>query len=557
MTSTRPQPPQAHPEPGDAGDGRDESRPPQPGRAPGGREGEGEGDGRGQQQGQQQGYAHGQDPRRWKALAVCLVSGFMTLLDVSIINVALPSISQDLGASGSDLQWVLSGYALAFGLVLVPAGRLGDAHGRRRVFVAGLATFTLASLACGLAPSPGWLLAFRLLQGVGGGLLQPQVAAFIQSLFAGPERGRAFGLLGTSIGLSTAVGPLLGGTILSVDPDPSSWRLVFFVNIPIGLAGVVLAMRWLPASRPADDGGRRPKVDLVGVALLALTLTALLLPLLEQPPAPAWVALWLASAALAVAFVRWEQRQGRTGRDAVVDLSLFRASRYRNGVLVGLVYFTGFTTIFFVLSIYLQDGLGMSPLAAGLTQTPFAVGGAITPVIAGKAVERLGRRLVVGGLTAVAVGLLGVLAVVATLSSFLEPWQLGLVLVVPLLVGGAGSGVVISPNTTLTLSVVDPGSSGSASGVLQTSQRIGSSVGIALVGAVYFGVVAASGGSTGGGVPGGGGGGAGDASAYGAGLSASLAVAVVLVLLALVPAVADLRAERREQRADEGDGASA
>ncbi|GAA2024552.1 MFS transporter [Pseudokineococcus marinus] len=528
MTSTPRQSPQAHPEPGD---GIDESRTPRP-RG-------GECDGRGREQGD----ASGQDPRRWKALAVCLVSGFMTLLDVSIINVALPSISQDLGASGSDLQWVLSGYALAFGLVLVPAGRLGDAHGRRRVFVAGLATFTLASLACGLAPSPGWLLAFRLLQGVGGGLLQPQVAAFIQSLFSGPERGRAFGLLGTSIGLSTAVGPLLGGTILSLDPDPSSWRLVFFVNIPIGVAGVVLAMRWLPAGRPADDGGRRPQVDVVGVALLALTLTALLLPLLEQPSAVAWAALWVGSAALAVAFVRWERRRGRAGRDAVVDLALFRESRYRNGVLVGLVYFTGFTTIFFVLSIYLQDGLGMSPLEAGLTQTPFAVGGAITPVIAGRAVSRLGRRLVVGGLAAVAVGLLGVLAVVATLSGSLEPWQLGLALVVPLLVGGAGSGVVISPNTTLTLSVVDPKSSGSASGVLQTSQRIGSSVGIALVGAVYFGVVAASGG----------GGGGGDAQDYGRALSASLLVAVALVLLALVPAVADLRAERREQRADGGD----
>ncbi len=457
----------------------------------------------------------------------------MTLLDVSIINVALPSLREDLGATGSDLQWVLSGYALAFGLVLVPAGRLGDAHGRRRVFVAGLALFTTASLLCGLAPSPGWLLAARLLQGVGGGLLQPQVAAFIQSLFSGPERGRAFGLLGTSIGLSTAVGPLLGGTILSVDPDPSAWRLVFFVNIPIGVAGVVLAMRWLPSARP--EGGRASHVDLAGVALLAAALTALLLPLLEQPGAASWASLWVGSAVLGVAFVRWERRRTRSGRDALVDLSLFRESRYRNGVLVGLVYFTGFTTIFFVLSIYLQDQLGLSPLQAGLVQTPFAVGGAITPVLAGRAVSRLGRRLVVAGLLAVAVGLLGVLAVVATLSDVLPPGQLGLALALPLLLGGAGSGVVISPNTTLTLSVVASERAGSASGVLQTSQRIGSSVGIALVGAVYFGVAAASGGA---------------APDYAAGLSASLLVAVVLVLLALVPAAADLRDERRQQRAE-------
>jgi len=458
----------------------------------------------------------------------------MTLLDVSIVNVALPSLSEDLGATGGDLQWVLSGYALAFGLVLVPAGRLGDSLGRRRVFVAGLALFTTASLLCGLAPSPGWLIAARLLQGAGGGLLQPQVAAFIQSLFSGPERGRAFGLLGTSIGLSTAVGPLLGGTILSVDPDPSSWRLVFLVNLPIGLVGMVLALRWLPPGRPAS--GNRAHVDVAGVALLAAALTALLLPLLEQPGAVAWVALWVGSAASGVAFVRWERRRSRAGREALVDLSLFRESRYRNGVLVGLVYFAGFTTIFFVLSIYLQDGLGMSPLQAGLVQTPFAVGGAVTPVLAGRAVSRIGRRLVVGGLVAVAAGLLGVLAVVATLSDVLPPWQVGLALVLPLLLGGAGSGVVISPNTTLTLSVVAPERSGSASGVLQTSQRIGSSVGIALVGAVYFGVAAASGGGE---------------QDYAAGLSASLLVAVLLVLVALVPAVADLRDERRQQRADE------
>ena len=482
------------------------------------------------------------DPRRWRALAVCLVSGFMTLLDVSIVNVALPSLSEDLGATGGDLQWVLSGYALAFGLVLVPAGRLGDSLGRRRVFVAGLALFTTASLLCGLAPSPGWLIAARLLQGAGGGLLQPQVAAFIQSLFSGPERGRAFGLLGTSIGLSTAVGPLLGGTILSVDPDPSSWRLVFLVNLPIGVAGMVLAMRWLPVGRPA--AGRRAHVDVAGVVLLAAALTALLLPLLEQPGAVAWVALWAGSLALGVAFVRWERRRGRSGRDALVDLSLFRESRYRNGVLVGLVYFAGFTTIFFVLSIYLQDGLGMSPLQAGLTQTPFAVGGAVTPVLAGRAVSRLGRRLVVSGLVAVAVGLLGVLAVVATLSDVLPPWQLGLALALPLLLGGAGSGVVISPNTTLTLSVVASERSGSASGVLQTSQRIGSSVGIALVGAVYFGVASAS--ASGG-----------QEQDYAAGLSASLLVAVVLVLLALVPAVADLRDERRQQREGAGSAGSA
>lgn len=462
-------------------------------------------------------------PHRWRALAVCLVSGFMTLLDVSIVNVALPSIRSDLAASASDLQWVVSGYALTFGLVLVPAGRLADVVGRRRVFVGGLLLFTLASLGCGLAPGATWLLLARLLQGAGGGMLQPQVAAFITSLFSGPERGRAFGYLGTVIGLSTAVGPLLGGTILSVDPQPSAWRLIFFINLPIGIAGVVLALRWLP--EVASGRGSVRHLDWVGVGLLAVAIATLLLPILEQPSAWVWVALWAVAAVAGTAFFAWERRRNRRDAPAVVDLSLFRTPRYRNGVSLGLLYFTGFTTIFFVLSIYLQTGLGMSPLQAGLTQTPFAVGAAVTPSIAGRYVDRLGRKLVVGGLTVVVVGLTGVLLVIGLLGSGLGPWHLGLVLLVPLLVAGAGSGLSISPNVTLTMSVVDPARSGSASGVLQTAQRIGSSIGIAVVGAVFFAAVGQD--------------------SWDRGLVVGLSVAAGLVALSLVPALLDLRAEHR------------
>ncbi len=482
------------------------------------------------------------DPRRWKALAVCLVSGFMTLLDVSIVNVALPSVRADLDASGSDLQWVLSGYVLAFGLALVPAGRLGDARGRRKVFVAGLVVFTLGSLLCGLAPTAGALLGARLLQGVGGGMLQPQVAAFIQSLFRGPERGRAFGLLGTSIGVSTAVGPLLGGLLLTADPDPWAWRLVFLVNLPVGVLGLVLALRWLPADRPATGPDRRrADLDGVGVLLLAGALVALLLPLLEQPSSVVGWLLWPLAVGLGVAFVAWERARTRRGRDAVVDLGLFTGARgpgYRNGVLVGLVYFSGFTTVFFVLSIYLQDGLGMTPLQAGLTQTPFAVGGAVTPVLAGRLVDRWGRRLVVGGLVVAVVGLAATLVVVAVAAGSTSPGTLGLLLALPLLVAGSGSGAVISPNTTMTLSTVAPERSGSASGVLQTSQRIGSAIGIAVVGAVFFRVAGGGAGADGGG----GGAGGGDLAA---GLVAGLAVATGLVALSLVPALVDLRAQHR------------
>ncbi len=232
------------------------------------------------------------DPRRWKALAVCLVTGFMTLLDVSIVNVALPSIRSGIGASEADLQWVVSGYALAFGLFLIPSGRLGDARGRRKVFVAGVVLFAVSSLAAGLAPTAEVLVVSRLVQGVGGGLLSPQVSALIQDLFRGKERARAFGLFGTTVGISTAVGPLLGGLIIGGLGVEDGWRWIFFVNLPIGVAAIVLALRWIPADRAG--AGRRESLDPVGVLLLGAAVLALLLPLVEGRQGGAATGWWLA-----------------------------------------------------------------------------------------------------------------------------------------------------------------------------------------------------------------------------------------------------------------------
>lgn len=448
----------------------------------------------------------------------------MTLLDVSIVNVALPSIRADLAASTSNLQWILSGYALTFGLALIPAGRVGDARGRRRTFVAGLALFTVASAACGLAPDATWLVVARLVQGVGGGVLTPQVAALIQQLFAGAERGRAFGLLGASIGLSTAVGPLLGGIILVGVPGDGAWRWVFLVNLPVGVAAVLLARRLIPADPPP---GRDQPLDPVGVALLAAGLTLLLLPLLEGralAPAASLAAL-VGAVTLLSAFVVWERRYLLTGRTPVVDLRLLATGPYAAGVLVGLLYFAGFTSIFFVLTLFLQSGLGYTPLEAGLTQTPFAVGGAIAAPLAGRAVHRLGRPLVVAGLLTTVAGLAATWAVVELLTDTVRPGALGWALVAPLLVAGAGSGVVISPNTTLTLAEAPVRGAGSAAGVLQTSQRIGSAAGIAAVGAVFFALL-------------------GD-DAWRPALAGGLAVAIGFVVAALVPALWDLNRRRR------------
>lgn len=427
------------------------------------------------------------DPRRWKALAVCLVAGFMSLLDVSIVNVALPAIKVGLHATQSDLQWVVSGYALTFGLILVPSGRFGDARGRRNVFILGVAVFAVASAGCGISPDPTLLIVTRLIQGLAAGLLIPQVSGLIQQLFRGAERGKAFGLLGATIGVSTAIGPLLGGLLIAVGGEREGWRYVFYVNVPIGALAILLALRLIPAT-PAENR-RRQNLDPVGVALLGVGVVLLLLPLAEEQQwhgRSKWLLLVAALAVFAV-FVWWERRYGRR-RDSLVNLELFGKRSYGLGLIIGLVYLAGFTATFFVFTLFLQQGQHYSALEAGIAVTPFAAGSAVSSALAGRVITKFGRPLVAVGLAVVAIGVAG-----AVLAVHLVPGRaVGWATAAPLLVAGAGSGAVISPNLTLTLSEVPVREAGSAGGVLQTFQRIGSAIGIATVGSVFFATVASS-----------------------------------------------------------------
>jgi MFS family permease len=250
---------------------------------------------------------------------VTLTAGFMGLLDVSIVAVALPSIERSLGASTSGVQWVVSGYSLAFGLALVPAGRLGDAWGRRRMFLISLAGFVLTSAMCGAAPSLFLLIVARLVQGFAAGMLNPQNSGLIQELFRGAERGRAFGMYGAAVGLSTAVGPIVGGVILAVFGGQDGWRWIFYVNVPIGLVALALAPRLLPGRRPdqaADPTPVRRRLDPVGTALLGAGVLALMLPLLEYNHIRELWWLVVLGAALLVGFARWESRVARIGHRA-------------------------------------------------------------------------------------------------------------------------------------------------------------------------------------------------------------------------------------------------
>ncbi|RIV41578.1 MFS transporter [Micromonospora radicis] len=457
--------------------------------------------------------------RRWQALGVGLVAAFMTLLDISIVNVAIPSLDRSLNATPADLQWVLSGYALTFGLVLVPAGRFGDVHGRRNAFVFGIALFTVTSALAGLAQSPTWLVAARLLQGAAAGLVNPQVIGMIQQLFQGSERARPFGLLGATIGISTAVGPLLGGLLIAAGGAEHGWRWVFFVNVPVGIVAVVLGWRLVP-HRPVGKAVRR-RSDPVGVLLLGVGVTLVLLPLVqrEQWHGPAkWLLLPVGLVTLA-GFVLWERRYARDG-PPLFDVRLFRRQSYALGSLIALVYFGGFTAIFFIFTLYLQNGRGYSALVAGLAITPFALGSAVASAVGGRIVNRFGRPLVAVGLLAVVVGLALVALAIELAPHAPVPW----VTAAPLLLAGIGSGLVIAPNQTLTLSQVPVPQAGSGAGMLQTGQRIGSAAGIAVVGAVFFSMVSGD--------------------SWSRAFELSLLVSAGIITLALLVAVVDIRRHR-------------
>lgn len=478
------------------------------------------GSGDGQQQPRTGMDSSGNDPRRWKALTVTLVAGFMTLLDVSIVNVAVPSIEDGLGASSGQLQWVLTGYAVAFALVLVPSGRLGDAYGRKRLWMLGLTVFTLSSLACGLVQDATVLAVVRVFQGFGAGMLNPQNTALIQTLFSGRERAKAFGLFGATVGISTAVGPVLGGALIALVPGDYGWRSVFLINVPIGIAGLVLAWRWIPGEE------RRPaaRQDVVGAVLLGVAVVLVLLGVQEREVLGWTLAAVTVAAALGVlyGFWRYEKRVARTSTVPIVNPTLMRETSYTSGITLGALYFGGFTAIFYTLSLYLQQGIGYSALLTGVAQTPFALATAISAPLAGKAIAEHGRKVTVIGLCLVVAGLLATIAVVLLVAPTVGEGWTGLLIAAPLALAGVGSGMVISPNITQTLSTVSGAESGSASGVLQTVQRIGGGLGIAVVGSVFLALAT-------------------DDPALA--LAAALGTSAVLIAAALLPAVAELRRE--------------
>jgi EmrB/QacA subfamily drug resistance transporter len=436
--------------------------------------------------------AQAYDPRRWLALPVVLSATFMSLFDIFVVNVAAPSIQRDLHSSAATLELVVAGYSFSYASGLVTGARLGDLVGRRRMFMIGLGIFAAASLLCGVAPTSAILVAGRLAQGFGAAAMVPQVLSILIVSFRPDERPRVFSLFGVTVGLGTVTGQILGGVLLHFNLFGWGWRPIFLVNVPIGLAAIVLSRRLLPESRP-DVADR---LDPLGVVLLTTGVGAITAPLVlgqtEHWPVWTWVS-FVVGATLVGSFLLWENRLGRRGGHPLLPLSLFEHRAFNLGLLVNLGFFSFFGSVLLTLTIFLQEGLHYSPMRAGLTFAPLGVAFALSSLRGRQLHARYGTAIISVGAGTALVGVIGLAIVVGV--SGLSATSLELSPVLALI--GVGNGLVIPLIVSGVLQSVPASATGAASGVLTTTQQFSMTLGIAAVGTLFFarevsaGVVAA------------------------------------------------------------------
>jgi EmrB/QacA subfamily drug resistance transporter len=413
---------------------------------------------------------------RWVVAAVVLAANVMDLLDATIVNVAAPSIHRNLGGGANTIQWLSAGYTLAFAVLLIAGARLGDIIGRRRVFLIGSAGFTIFSAACAAAPNIGVLIAFRALQGGFGALMIPQGFGLMKQVFGEDELDKAFGLFGPATGVPMLAAPIVAGALIDANLWGTGWRLVFLINVPIGVVTLLLAARSLP--RGASHPG--VKLDFGGVSIVGLALVAIIYPLIQGRTDgwPAWsFAILAAGAVLLVAFLRHERRSS----NPLIEPTLLVNRTYLGGIAVVLALFGAFGGLLLCVSLFGQLGEGWSPIHAGLTLTPMVVGMILGMIGSFALVSRLGRHLLHIGILLIAAGAV-VLALILTDSHTASTWDLvpGLVLI------GAGAGASIGQLFRFILTSVNMNEVGSASGVLEAVQQLSTALGVAVLGTIFF-----------------------------------------------------------------------
>lgn len=474
-------------------------------------------------------------PQRWRAFWVCVAVAGITILDLSKVNVALPSIESALGAGSTELQLIVSGYVLTFGLVLVPMGRLGDQRSRRALFIVGLSLFTITSLVCAVAVSPLMLMIGRLLQGVAAGIQMPQVLGLIQQLFQGKERGRAFGLFGATIGIATAFGPTIGGLLILVGGATDGWRWIFWMNVPLGIIAIALAVWVLPKTRTRSR--KALSFDLFGVLLFGLAVLSLMWPFLfttgspDDDPRRWW--LLVLFVLFAGAFVAWERHYEGQGKQPLIRFALFRISSFRNGTLLIAAYFTALPALFLLTTLFLQTGVGLAAVYAGMVTIGFALASALFSWIGGNLVGTYGRPVVVWGLVGVLACVIGLAAAALFVPAEWVAWVMAGVMVI----GGVGGGLVMSPNQTLTLGDIPVKQGGIAGSIGQLGQRIGTSVGTAVALSLFYATIYREGNGA-----------APDIVVYHDAYAYGMTAVAVFVALAFLISIVDLSSRRRKKK---------
>ena len=416
----------------------------------------------------------------WVTISVVLTALFMAVLDSFIVVVAGPSIVTNLHASASDVQWVLAGYQLSYAVCMITGTRLADLYGRKRVFLLGVTLFTLSSIACALSPNAASLIAARVIQGLGAALMVPQVFASVTVLVPAARRHSVYGVIGIVMGMATISGQIIGGLLIGANLFDSGWRPVFWVNVPIGIGMLLLAMRFVPETRSAAVR----KLDVPGVLALSAALLLLVLPLIQGQQAgwAGWVwACFAGSAVMFGLFVAIERGTGRRDGDPLLPLTLFRQRSFSLGIILVIALYALIYSYYLVLSVTLQQGLNMSALGAALVYTPAAIMFFVFSMVASRIIPKYGRRVLEIGSIILACGYLTT-AVVLVSGPRITP-----LLVIPtLMLQSVGGGLVITPALNTVLSRVKPESAGVASGALSTAQQCGGALGVAIIGAVFF-----------------------------------------------------------------------